>query len=86
MALGTRTVPKYSVTWSSIWPKGLIGLGVNKGDSVAIVSHTRWEWTALDMAIMSIGALTVPVYETNSASQVSWTFQRFQSHARHRRR
>ena len=54
--------------------KGLIGLGVNKGDSVAIVSHTRWEWTALDMAIMSIGALTVPVYETNSASQVSWIF------------
>lgn len=54
--------------------KGLVGLGVNKGDSVAIVSHTRWEWTALDMAIMSIGALTVPVYETNSASQVSWIF------------
>ena len=54
--------------------KGLIGLGVNKGDSVVIVSHTRWEWTALDMAIMSIGALTVPVYETNSASQVSWIF------------
>lgn len=54
--------------------KGLIGFGVNKGDSVAIVSRTRWEWTALDMAIMSIGALTVPVYETNSASQVSWIF------------
>ena len=54
--------------------KGLVGLGVNKGDSVAIVSRTRWEWTALEMAIMSIGALTVPVYETNSASQVSWIF------------
>lgn len=54
--------------------KGLVGLGVNKGDSVAIVSRTRWEWTALDMAIMSIGALTVPVYETNSASQVSCIF------------
>lgn len=54
--------------------KGLIGLGVNKGDSVAIVSRTRWEWTALDVAIMSIGAVTVPVYETNSASQVSWIF------------
>lgn len=54
--------------------KGLVGLGVNKGDSVAIVSRTRWEWTALDMAIMSIGAPTVPVYETNSASQVSWIF------------
>lgn len=54
--------------------KGLIGLGVNKGDSVAIVSRTRWEWTALDVAIMSIGAVTVPVYETNSASQISWIF------------
>lgn len=54
--------------------KGLIGLGVNKSDSVAIVSRTRWEWTALDVAIMSIGAVTVPVYETNSASQVSWIF------------
>ena len=54
--------------------KGLIGLGVNKGDSVAIVSRTRWEWTALDVAIMSIGAVTVPVYETNSASHVSWIF------------
>lgn len=74
MAPGSRTAPKYSVTWSSNLAKGLIGLGVNKGDSVAIVSRTRWEWTALDMAIMSIGALTVPVYETNSASQVSWIF------------
>ena len=74
MALGTRTAPKYSVTWSSTWPRAWSDLGVNKGDSVAIVSRTRWEWTALDMAIMSIGALTVPVYETNSASQVSWIF------------
>ncbi len=65
--------------------KGLIGLGVNKGDSVAIVSRTRWEWTALDMAIMSIGALTVPVYETNSASSGQLDFQRFQGHDRHRR-
>jgi long-chain acyl-CoA synthetase len=54
--------------------KGLIGLGVKKGDAVSIVSRTRWEWTALDMAIMAIGALTVPVYETNSASQVGWIF------------
>ena len=43
--------------------KGLIGLGVKKGDAVSIVSRTRWEWTALDMAIMAVGALTVPVYE-----------------------
>lgn len=54
--------------------KGLIAKGVRKGESIAIMSHTRWEWTALDMAIMSIGALTVPVYETNSASQVKAIF------------
>lgn len=36
------------------------------GESVSIISHTCWQWTALDVAIMSIGALTVPVYETNS--------------------
>jgi long-chain acyl-CoA synthetase len=50
--------------------KGLIAKGVKKGDAVAIVSHTRWEWTALDMAIMAVGGVTIPVYETNSAAQI----------------
>ncbi|NEG96798.1 AMP-binding protein [Bifidobacterium sp. SMB2] len=54
--------------------KGLIAKGVTKGDAIAVISHTRWEWTALDLAIMSIGALTVPVYETNSALQVKTIF------------
>ncbi|MBT1178757.1 AMP-dependent synthetase/ligase [Bifidobacterium vespertilionis] len=54
--------------------KGLIARGIQPGDAVAVVSRTRWEWTALDMAIMSIGALTVPVYETNSAAQVRMIF------------
>lgn len=54
--------------------KGLIGWGVKKGDSVSIVARTCWEWTALDMAIMSVGALTVPVYETNSAAQIKTIF------------
>ncbi len=54
--------------------KGLIARGVMPGDSVSIVAHTCWQWTALDMAIMSIGALTVPVYETNSPAQVSMIF------------
>ena len=74
MALGTRTAPKYSVTWSSTWPRAWSDLVSTRAIQSAIVSRTRWEWTALDMAIMSIGALTVPVYETNSASQVSWIF------------
>ncbi len=50
--------------------KGLMAEGIKKGESVAILSNTRWEWTALDCAIMSIGAVTVPIYQTNSAAQV----------------
>ncbi|KAB8289033.1 AMP-binding protein [Bifidobacterium ramosum] len=54
--------------------KGLIARGIMPGDSVSVIAHTCWQWTALDMAIMSIGALTVPVYETNSPAQVSMIF------------
>lgn len=50
--------------------KGLMNQGIQIGDSVGIISRTRWEWTVLDLAIMSIGAVTVPVYETDSALQV----------------
>lgn len=50
--------------------KGLIVKGISAGDSVAIIAHTSWQWTAVDMAIMSIGALTIPIYETNSPAQV----------------
>lgn len=54
--------------------KGLIARGVMPRDSVSIIAHTCWQWTALDVAIMSIGALTVPVYETNSPAQVKMIF------------
>ena len=54
--------------------KGLIAQGIMPGDSVSIISHTCWQWTALDVAIVSIGALTVPVYETNSPAQVKMIF------------
>ncbi|KAB5607317.1 AMP-dependent synthetase/ligase [Bifidobacterium jacchi] len=54
--------------------KGLIARGIMPGDSVSIIARTCWQWTALDMAIMSIGALTVPVYETNSPAQVKMIF------------
>ncbi|MCI1864490.1 MAG: AMP-dependent synthetase/ligase [Bifidobacterium sp.] len=54
--------------------KGLIARGIMPGDAVSIIAHTSWQWTALDMAIMSIGALTVPVYETNSPAQISMIF------------
>ena len=54
--------------------KGLIARGVMPGDAVSIISSTSWQWAALDMAIMSIGSLTVPVYETNSPAQVATIF------------
>ena len=52
--------------------KGLIAHGVNRGDRVAIMAKTRYEWTILDFAIIYCGAITVPIYETSSAEQVKW--------------
>ena len=52
--------------------KGLIAHGVNRGDRVAIMAKTRYEWTILDFAIIYCGAVTVPIYETSSAEQVKW--------------
>jgi long-chain acyl-CoA synthetase len=52
--------------------KGLIAAGVKHGDRVALLSATRYEWTLIDYAIWSIGAITVPIYETSSASQIQW--------------
>jgi long-chain acyl-CoA synthetase len=51
---------------------GLISLGVEPGDRVALMSHTRMEWTELDYAILAAGAATVPIYETSSAEQIQW--------------
>ena len=47
--------------------RGLIASGVGAGDRVALMSATRYEWTVLDYAIWSAGAVCVPVYETSSA-------------------
>jgi long-chain acyl-CoA synthetase len=52
--------------------KGLVAAGIEAGDRVALMSKTRYEWTLLDFALMSIGAVVVPIYETSSAEQVEW--------------
>jgi long-chain acyl-CoA synthetase len=52
--------------------RGLIAAGVNRGDRVAILSRTRFEWTLLDYAVAAVGATTVPIYHTSSDEQVSW--------------
>jgi len=52
--------------------KGLVAAGVEPGDRVALMSHTRYEWTLIDYAIWAAGAVSVPVYETSSAEQAEW--------------
>ena len=52
--------------------KGLIAGGLAPGETVAVMSATRYEWTVVDFAIWFAGGVTVPVYETSSASQVEW--------------
>ena len=52
--------------------KGLIAGGLTPGETVAVMSGTRYEWTVVDFAIWFAGGVTVPIYETSSASQIEW--------------
>jgi long-chain acyl-CoA synthetase len=52
--------------------KGLVASGVQEGDRVALMAHTRLEWLLVDYAILAAGGVTVPVYETSSAEQLEW--------------
>jgi len=52
--------------------KGLIAAGVQPGDRVALMSHSRLEWMEVDYAVMLAAAVTVPIYDTSSAEQVEW--------------
>ncbi|MCU1517247.1 MAG: long-chain fatty acid--CoA ligase [Pseudarthrobacter sp.] len=52
--------------------KGLMASGVGAGDRVGIMSRTRYEWALVDFAIWFAGAVSVPIYETSSPSQVAW--------------
>ena len=51
--------------------RSLLGLGILKGDRVVILSENRPEWQIVDLAIMSIGAITVPVYTTSTTADYS---------------
>ena len=54
---------------------GLVGAGVEVGDRVVIFSKARREWALLDYAIWHAGGVTVTIYETSSADQVSWILE-----------
>lgn len=55
--------------------RGLIGMGLKKGDTVAIFGATSYEWSLLDMAALYAGLVVVPIYESNSAEQIRWALE-----------
>jgi len=65
-------------TWTELKEKilaiasALIELGVKKGDKVNILSQTREEWVLVDIASLSVGAITVPIYPSNTAEQCEY--------------
>ncbi len=60
------------ISWTSMAQEareiasGLLSLGVAKGDRVAIMAYNRPQWLVADMAIMAVGAITIPIYHTSS--------------------
>ena len=48
----------------------LRALGVERGDRVALLSENRYEWAVTDLAVLGLGAVTVPIYPTLTAPQI----------------
>ena len=57
----------------------LLNAGIQRGDKVSIISLTRFEWVVCDLAIMSVGAITAPVYPSNTEEQVCYIMDHSQS-------
>lgn len=52
--------------------RGLIAAGVKLGDRVGVLGDTRYEWSVVDFATFTAGAVTVPIYPSSSAEQIAW--------------
>ena len=66
------------LTYAGLWQQvrdvalGLVALGVEVGDRVSILANTRVEFTVVDLAASTTGAIVVPVYPSNSADECEW--------------
>lgn len=54
--------------------KGLIAKGIQPGDKIGIISSNRYEWNALDIASLQIGAIVVPIYPNISTDDYTYIF------------
>ncbi len=54
--------------------RGLISLGIQPKDKIAVVSNNRVEWNIMDIAIQQVGAIVVPVYPNISANDYKYIF------------
>lgn len=55
--------------------RSLIALDVTIGDKIALIGHNTCDWFVADMAIMTTGLVTVPIYETSSRDQILYILQ-----------
>src|SRR5215208_2223842 len=60
---------------------GLAGLGVRPGDRIALLSENRPEWSIADLAILSLGAINVPIYTTQALDQIDYILSDSGAHA-----
>src|SRR2546423_765024 len=51
---------------------GLVELGIKPGDRIALLSENRPEWSIADLAILSLGAINVPIYTTQAVDQIRY--------------
>jgi long-chain acyl-CoA synthetase len=54
---------------------GLIASGVKPGDSVAVLGSTRVEWTVADLGVAHAGAVSVPIYQSDTAEEIRYVGQ-----------
>ena len=67
-----------TLTWSDFDKRvralsaGLFKLGIQKGDTISLLSNSRYEWTLCDLSILSLGAISVPIYQSNTVEQCEY--------------
>lgn len=81
-ALRTRRDGRWvSITWNEWYrdvdrfARSLLALGVERGDRVLLLARNRVEWLVADLAIMQVGAVTVPIYASTLPRHCAWTIQ-----------